>query len=290
MHNILTLQNRPENILMLAAQRQLYMEAKRFFMIQVYITVPVTIVLSLLKLIPAEISGNFFVYTASFFGGAISIADLIIGHFIVSDYRSQAAKIREEFDCKVYEMEWDNISIRSKVDRETINKFGYKYRTIPDSPLENWYPEEIANQSREKAIYTCQKSNVHYDRSLRNKYVTTVCLVSMGIFLILFLISLTTDFSLRTFVFQVVIPSFPVLILTVKIITEHTKLIKASNELHKSMTALDQKESAINMQQLRVVQTQIYCNRKTGALVPDFFYNRERKKLEKEMHVNAANQ
>jgi len=38
---------------------------------------------------------------------------------------------------------------------------------------------------------------------------------------------------------------------------------------------------------LRQIQDKIYCSRKDSALIPDWYYNKKREKLEEDMKLNA---
>lgn len=287
MHNILVNQNKSENILRLAAQRQLYKEAKRYLIIQILITVPATIVLSFLKLIPSGVLGFNIVAVAAFFGAIISIADILIGHFLVSNYKCKAAKVQEEFDCEVYEMNWDKISVGNRVPQETVNEYGGKYKEIPGAPLLDWYPVEIADLSKEKAILICQKTNLYYDKTLRNKYIWATGITSLIVLCIIVITSLIGNPSFGDFMLRIFAPFLPVLILSLRIIIEHFKSAKALGELHATVSNLTDLINDSNIADLRLVQTKIFASRKDSPLVPDFFYNKRRKVLEDSMHRNA---
>jgi hypothetical protein len=288
MNNILQNQNKPENLKKLAAQRQLYKEAKKYFMLQIWFTVPVTVLLAFLKLIPESVLGFNAAYVAAYFGIIIAIADQLVGYYIVSDYRTKAAKIQEQFDCEVFEMEWNMILVPKKVPVEVINKFARRYIDNPKYPLTDWYPEEIKGYSKEKAIYSCQQASLHYDRTLRTKFIRTIGIISASILLLMILVSLVEGLTLRNFFIQVIAPFLPVLIITLKIAFENRKSIKEANDGHAIISNFSSENVTPPMSELRKIQDKIYCNRKSSPLVPEFFYSKERMKLEEEMHENAA--
>lgn len=288
MNNILQNQNKSENLKKLAAQRQLYKEAKQYFMLQIWFTVPVTVLLAFLKLIPESVLGFNAAYVAAFFGIIIAIADQLVGYYIVSDYRTKAAKIQEQFDCDVFEMEWNKILIPKKVPVEVINKFAKRYVDNPKYPLTDWYPIAIKDYSNEKAIYTCQKASLHYDRTLRTKFIRTTAIISGSILLLMILISLMESLTLRNFFVHVIAPFLPVLIITLRIAFENRKSIKEANDGHAITSNFSTENVTPPMSELRRIQDKIYCNRKNSPLVPEFFYNKKRHQLEDEMHVNAV--
>ena len=287
MNSILLNQNKPENIKKLQAQRQLYAEGKKIILLQIILTVPVTILLALLKTIPTERIGFSIFYYAALYGIIVAIFDIFCNK-VVGNYKTDAAKIQEQFDCDVYDMEWSQIFVGKKVPQETINKYAKKYIPNPKAPLIDWYPTEIGNYSPEKAIYVCQKTNIYYDSALRNKYKWTSIWVSLGILILLLIFSLGADFTVRSFLVQVIFPFLPVLVLTSRIVTDHSRTIKAANDLHQTINNLLGSHSELSMDNLRTIQSKIYCNRKDSPLIPDFFYNKKRQKLEIEMHENAA--
>ena len=286
MHNILTLQNRPEKIRMLAAQRQLYKEAKKFLMVQIFLTVPLTIAFAFLRLILTGVNANI-TSLVIFLGVLVTIADILIGYCYVSNYRTKAAKIQEQFDCEVYEMSWESLCAGKKATSETVNEFGNKYVPVPNMPLEDWYPVEIG-LSKEEAILVCQKTNLHYDSSLRYEFVSAVVISSLVILGILVGIAFIGNPQFTVLLTFIVAPFAPVAYLTLKIYFEHRKSIKASDELHDTISALSESNKIPSAQELRTIQNSIYKSRKDNALVPDFFYNWKRKKLEAQMHMNAA--
>ena len=288
MHNILVNQNKPENILRLAAQRQLYKEAKWFFKMQIFLTVPITIVLSLLRLIPESVFGFSLVSVTAFLSVVVALGDLIVDFFYVSDLKTKAAKVQEDFDCSVYEMPRNEVFCKKNIPAESVKKFSRKYVPNPKSPLEDWYPVEIRNYPKEKAIFVCQKTNLHYDRTLRSKFIRDSLLVATSILALIVTCALIVNPSTAGFFTLFIAPALPILVLALKILFSHLKAIRASNELHEIINSLNEKNSGITMNELRDVQNRIFCIRKDGPLVPEEFYNKKRKKLEEEMHANAV--
>jgi len=288
MNNILINQNKPENIKRLEAQRQIYSEGKKILLWQIFLTVPVTVLFSLLKTIPPDKIGFNVTYYAALYAIVISLIDIFLFNYLIGNYKTNAAKIQEQFDCDVYDMEWNKIFVDKKVPNETVNKYAKKYIPNPKVSLIDWYPAEIENLSTENAIHVCQKTNLYYDSALRNKYKWASIYTSAGVLILLFAVSLATDFTVGNFLVQVFVPFLPVLILTSKIIVDHSKAIKTANDLHQTIDTITDSHNAPSMNELRKVQDKIYCNRKDSPLIPDFFYKKKRRKLEDEMHNNAS--
>jgi uncharacterized membrane protein (GlpM family) len=222
------------------------------------------------------------------YGILLAIIDIVLFNYLIGMYRTDAAKIQEEFDCSVYDLEWDNISVGKKVVPEVINKFASRYVHDDRFPLTDWYPQEIENLSHLNSILVCQKTNLYYDSSLRLKYKATGIIVACITFIILIIVSLSSNLTLRNFFIQVLLPFLPVFVLTMKIIVDHTKSIKASRELHQTINSYFDLHNLPSYNELRKIQDKIYCHRKDSPLIPDFFYNKKREGLENEMHENAS--
>lgn len=286
MNNILINQNKPENLKKLAAQRQLYREAKRVFGLQILFTVPITILLSLLRLIPSSDMPFNIATLIAIVSVLITVADIIVSQSIVTPFKNNAAKIQDQFDTEVYEMDSDILFTGKAVSPEIINRFSLRYVRDPKMPLEDWYPAEIKDYTKEQAIYTCQKTNLYYDSSLRTRFIRLTTIFSALTFLIILSTALAADASLNNFLLQVALPFTPVLYITLKIFFENNKSIRSANELHSVISALAGSKMP-TMSELRTIQNKIFCARKEGALVPEFFYKKKRSGLEKEMHNNA---
>jgi len=289
MENILTRQNQEENINKLCAQKQLYIKAKRVFLFQIFLTVPITVLLSLVKVVLGLFSIDISAYVLVY-GISLSLVDLILINFVINDLKTTAAKIQESFDCAVYDMEWHKIVVGKKPAKEIINKNCSEFKSSGKdiNKLVDWYPVEFINQPLLKSILLCQKTNLNYDTSIREAFKKKVYLVAGGTLLTLILFALIGDLSLQNFITRIVASFLPVFILTVKIIIENNKTLKNSEELKAAIDSLLEDENAISEKALRSVQDKLYLSRKDSALIPEFFYDKIRTRLEKEMHENAA--
>lgn len=287
MGSILVNQNKPENIKCLAAMRQLYSEGKTLVMLQLVLTIPVTIILSLLKLVPKETLGFDIAPYAALYAVLVLVLDLYVVNYLTGQKRTDAARIQELFDCEVYGMGWSSFFAGKKPDRELVNKKSSEYTDRPDAPLQDWYPTEIEQLPHEQAILVCQRTNLYYDSSLRRRYrLIIIWLAAVSLFLML-LDALITGLGIAEFFILIVVPFLPVFSVTQKIMADHSKSIKAATDLHQAVAALEAAGEAPSMEKLREIQSKIYCHRKDSPLIPDFFYYKRRDKHEKEMHENA---
>jgi len=286
-----TRQNQELNIDRLCAQKQIYVIAKRIFMFQIILTVPVTIALALLKLFLAiafkvDISAYVLLY-----GILVTVLDLVMITPLISETKKAGAKVQELFDCAVYDLGWNKIFVGKKPTQEAVTKNNRVFREDGGdvSKLVDWYPIELANRKPSEAVVLCQKTNLIYDSSLRKSFVNNVVLVAMGTLIILILFGLFQGYSLKDFLIQLCASFLPIFVLSTKIFIEQHKTLKSSEELRGSIDGLLDNVEGITVGDIRHVQDRIYSSRKDGALIPEFFYDRLRSRLEKEMHENAAN-
>ncbi|GAB3910608.1 S-4TM family putative pore-forming effector [Mucilaginibacter boryungensis] len=291
MDTVFTRQNEEANIDRLCAQKQLYIEAKKIFMLQIILTVPVTILLSLVKIIlftvfNIDISAYVLVY-----GISLTLIDLIVINLVINDFKLSAAKIQELFDCSVYDLEWNKFCAGKKPNQEIINKYSGKFKLSgrPESKLKDWYPIELANQTPTKTIVLCQKTNLNYDTSIRKRFRSNTLIVAFVTLLILIVFALFNGFSVKDFITQIACSFLPVFVLTAKIVIEQNKTLKNSEELRNNIEGILDDEDNITRKEIRSIQDKLYTSRKDSALIPEFFYDKIRDKLEVEMHHNAAN-
>lgn len=290
MKTLFTRQNEDQNVDCLCAQKQLYIEAKKVFMLQIILTVPVTILFTLVKIMlgffQIDISAYVLVY-----GISLTLGDLLLINFIISDLKTKAAKIQEFFDCSVYELDWNKIFVGKKPTKEIINNYSriFKRSGKPLSKLVDWYPIELERFHPLKAIVLCQKTNLNYDIAIRARFKKKVLIVAALTLIILILASLIGNISLSNFIAQVASSFLPVFVLTIKIITDQNKTLKNSEDLSNTIEALLENDDEISLKDIRHIQDKLYSSRKDSALIPEFFYDKIRDELEKEMHHNAAN-
>ena len=104
-NGIVERQNEEKYICYLAAQRQLYNEAKRLDGIEILFSVVLPLFFAALQLI---ISDNTYLNATSYVLSIISMGiSLLFGSYI-DRKKETAAEIQQHFDLYVYQMPWDN--------------------------------------------------------------------------------------------------------------------------------------------------------------------------------------
>ena len=137
MNNIPIDQNKPDNITKMQAVRAAYTCGKKLLMRQIILTGPVTIIMAILKITGTGKWNIDITYYAALAGGVISVIDILINKQI-SIYKTDAANIQEQFDCDIYDMEWNAFNAGSKVPSTKIKKYAKKYVENPSAKLTDW--------------------------------------------------------------------------------------------------------------------------------------------------------
>jgi hypothetical protein len=289
-------QNSSDNIRRLAAQKQLYFDGKRLFLWQFALSVPVTILLALSKVLLSAFFKVEIAWLTTAFGAILSVFEFFVLAGGISSRRTNAARIQEAFDTSLYGMPWNEITVGSHPQTETVNRYYRKFKQRDTTgekmtKLVDWYPIEASGAPQFKGILICQKANVHYDFSLRERFLFMIRASAITTFLLLFVFSLIENITIRSMLSQVLLPFLPILTITFKLTQEHNKSIKNLTELRQHLdkqVAHADVENTLSMDILRRLQDMIFLNRKDSPLIPEQFYDRLRNTLENEMHDNAA--
>jgi len=287
MNTIPEKQNQESNLKLLAAQRQLYSEAKFFQILSFILSFPVTLVISFLT--------SFVVWLQPYsvlYGILISILELTFLSKKQKDNQEKAAQIQQEFDCNVLELNWHKLNCGNKVDREIIQEFNKKYKSKNNnySDLEDWYSCSIINAPILYARLICQRSNIWWDSQLRIRYANTFFITFIIFTFIIFIIGCVRNFNFQTFI--VIIGQLaPSIIFTYrqyndnKEAAEKLNLLKNRAEIFIEKT----KEGHLRKEALEKesyqLQNQIYNNRRLNPPIINWFYTRLRNENEESMNI-----
>lgn len=292
----LSAQNSPENFQRLAAQKQLYFDGKLLLLWQLALSVPATILLSLTKVLMSTFVKVDISWLTSGFGALLSVFEFSLLTNGISSRRSDAAKIQEAFDTSIYGMPWNEYIAGSMPQIEIVNRYYRKFERKDKTgekmaKLVDWYPIEASGTPMLKGILICQKANVYYDFTLRERFIRLIRVSAIVTFLLLFAFALVENISIRSMLSQVLLPFLPILAITFKLTQDHNKSIKNLTELKQHLDKQVSQADAgntLSMDILRKLQDRIFLNRKESPLIPEQFYDRLRDGLEKEMHDNAS--
>lgn len=268
-------QNEKKSIDFLAAQRIIYLEAKKLRTIRIIGSFGLTIVAPFIML--------FFPLMKSLLGIIGGIWTVIA--FILSSKENtkvkEAATIQEEFDTYVFELDWNNIQCGHKISNEIIHAKSEKYKE--KYKLKDWYGK-IGGIDRRLSIIICQRSNLVWDWRLRKQFAWVIIISLLGLLGIGITIALYNCFSLMDYLVSIIIPSASALILGIKEIKEHFESANSKEALEKKINSIWENtilsEFAPSEIELRQIQDKIFQLRLNNALIPEWWFNRLRKEYE----------
>jgi hypothetical protein len=290
MHNIPQEQNTQRRLELLAAQRQLYSDAKNLQMVSVIISVPVVIAWSILVALFPPLA----VYSA-LWGIIATFLELLFFSRLQKTTQEKAAKIQQIFDCEVLEFNWASLNCGVRVEPETIIDASNRYkRKNPNlSKLQDWYPVSVGQLPIHQARIICQRSNVWWDAQLRRRYSKWILFILFSLTVIVLLIGLIGGLTLEKFLLAVLAPLTPAFVFGLRQYTEHTEAAVRLDRLRENAEALVQEvvSRRFTPQDLEresySLQTQIYDNRRRSPLILDWLYSRLRNEDEEKMNKGA---
>ena len=288
---ILERQNKDAHINELLAQKRVYSIAKNYQGFLIFISVPLPIIISLVvKSNPNLIDESSYIFVLYTIIAAVGEKIL---ESSIDRLKKIAASIKETFDNKVLGINPNETLNLVLTDRELIRRYSKKYRAkqqVIDKVI-NWYSLEIKNVKTNVASLLCQRTNITYDFSVRKRYKYLIYVISSLTFLVLLIIALINDLSVKGFLIEVILPSIPIIMFAYKEINSNTESIDNLNHLRnliESTLSETNINDTIEKKQLRSIQDRIYNNRLLSPLIPDFIYNSLRPKLEDEMNYSMA--
>lgn len=278
MKNILVEQNLDKNLRLLIVQRELYSKSKRFKILAL-ITLFISIVISVVSIIPIEFLRDY----PEYYFGYISIFFLVISLGIGKGSKSiqeKAAEVQQQFDCGLFNLDYQPV-----VDNEEILKISdeaiSKDRGIKEQ-VRNWYTDAISKFNFPYSALACQQQNIGWNISLSKRYLNFLLFL---LFLVIIIIIVTG------FIWNEIKPLFHsccgnfynFLVFSAAIIkTPVSSAWSTRNEIKEKEEFINEKHeifsdiSANSIECipyiLKEIQSNIFRFRKNHKPIPDFFY------------------
>jgi len=291
MNNIPQEQNLQRRLELLAAQRQLYSDAKNLQIISVIISVPVVIAWSILVALFPTLA----VY-AALWGIIATFLELLVFSRLQKSTQEKAAKIQQIFDCEVLQFNWASLNCGVRVERETIIDASNRYKRKNLNfiqQLQDWYPISVGQLPIHQARILCQRSNVWWDAQLRRSYSKWIIIILLSLTVIVSLIGLIGGLTFEKFLLAILVPLIPAFVFGLRQYTEHNEAATRLDRLRENAEVLFEQviSRRYTTQDLEresySLQTQIYDNRRRSPLILDWLYSRLRNKDEEQMNKGA---
>ncbi|SFL61506.1 hypothetical protein SAMN04487943_102463 [Gracilibacillus orientalis] len=294
MNSIVIKQNEQKSIEILAAQRLTYTQGKKLQTSEFFISVVLVVFFNLLSLVIQNFAEGYLTELNIFNAFVVSIA-LVVSEAVlnpnISKRKEKAAKLQELFDCYVLGIDHNSIKTGVLPDYESINSLYKKFISNKGdiNLLQDWYSKDVENVPLEYGRIICQRSNFWWDVTLRLKYRQIV--IISAIFLLLFLLSVTSlvGLTFNSFLINVLMPFLPALILVIRRVNQNSQAIISKKYLKEKVEEVWE-DIFVNIKSdselydiARELQNEIFENRKTNTLIPEFIYMKMRSDQEEDM-------
>lgn len=302
-NNIIERQNEEDNLLFLAAQRNLYSEAERWVKIEIllggfiigasYFLLPVFLpnIFSSLNIDYSSLK-PFIGFIAPLSGLIFTIIDIGYINPEINVIKEKAAKIQENFDCDVFELLWNDIKI-DRIDMEEVNLNANKYikKQKNLNSLKMWYEEPIKKLPLQMGRFLCQRTNCWWDSNLRKNFIDKLKLMGFCFLILIIIFTLYKSISTKelvTGISTLIYGGFSFLYYYVFLIRQINDNENSNRKISKIKDKIDEIwQNILNSDKKtdfdilsRQVQDEIFDHRKTTPIVFDWFYRREKDKHE----------
>ena len=265
--DILNIQNEEHFINLLKAQRIAYSHAKRYLFIDL-ISIIIAIALPVIAISNPNLINMM---------SAIGVVWTII-YLIVESFRKkktiEVAKIQEQFDTELFDIENNPTLIKDKINPDKIYDLSIKNKE--EDSLKNWYSWRIRNElPKNIKILLCQRINSSWELDLRKRFVFLLIfalILYYGLFLILLLVKNTGIYD----ILLLLSPSISFLVYGVQHSIALNKQITSKNELlttiDEYLTKYQKKKEMPKETKIRRIQDMIYLQRTVPEKIPNWFY------------------
>ena len=275
-------QNSPWSIQLLAAQRQLYSEAKRWRRLGAWSVTAAAIVGVAATLVAPEL-----LKLIGPMGGVVGLAQWLAS-LVEKQFVKTAANMQEQFDDSVYQLPWNPV-LGTKCDPEDVIAAAARHNG-DRTKLADWYtlPYGVPYPLD---ILLCQRTNLRWDSVLRRSYAKLVIAVLSALFLAAAAGGVIHGLSLGELLFAL-LPLTGALRLGIETVRGQYKHADDQGDLKELVEATwDRarlKPHSISPSDLRSIQDEIFRLRTVAPPVPDGFYWKKRDEMEHEAKAAIA--
>ncbi|MCD7883624.1 MAG: S-4TM family putative pore-forming effector [Lachnospiraceae bacterium] len=266
-NGIASRQNEDCSIAMLAAQRELYDNVKKFYALSTALSVWLPFVLAIFLLfIPEQIVLKIVSYIVSII---CMISSLVIDKYI-EEQKTLAAFVQQKFDTYVYAMPWNKrlFGNDKNIDHEIVVHSKKLFQNPQKKQkLYNWYPPNVDDKNIIDGILLCQRENIEWDVGLRKRFRY----ISIGMIIMLccvvFIMGLCRDEKVIELLCRAAFVA-PMIQWLVNVVGQLNKDIGILKELDEKINDNENK----NMDDLQDIQKLIYDHRRECYTIPSCIY------------------
>lgn len=288
---IVSKQNEDQQIKRLAAKKQLYLNENLVCGLQLVAGIATAIIGAVVQ---NKVTGSepYVVIVSALIG----LGDVVVFENLKGRWQRLAARIQEQFDCDVLQLEWGKLKAGPEPGPESTNEH-CKYffnNPVEKNKLVDWYPAIVKDLPLQSARILCQRENCLYDARLREAYITVI-IIGLGLLTIATLaIELSVNNKFVEAFSGIVAPLIPAYIIGLREIKHNKEALETAQRLYEyaeelwdkafNKTATDQELDVCS----RFLQDEIFDNRRRAPVIFDWFYLMLRKNNETLLTESAA--
>ena len=291
-------QNDLRNLERLAAQRQLYSDAKKLAVLQFLLNFPLLILASAVALwlnSPSYLKQIDISWLIAIISALVGITSFLI-NLSVARMKEKAAKIQELFDTDVLALSWNKVLANEPPDPEEILPLSKRYKETKEGDLKSlygWYSPSISELPDYAAKIVCQRANITWDSALRKRFSNLVVVLAVLCSLALIAAAVYQKVSLNFFILNIVFPILPLALFAYEQKKQNDDALRNMASLRGYIeeawdTAQSSDGDSNKLSTLtRCVQDGIYTHRKSAPLIFDWFYWRRKDAQEESMNYSS---
>lgn len=259
-------QNEDKCIAMLAAQRQLYNNAR----VLNFVLISTSIILPFIFSFISAFTQNRYVDSGSYILVIVALIISFIMYKYINNQKELAAFIQQQFDIYVYTMPWNSkIFGKNKCLNQDIAKYSKSIlnNNIKKQKLYDWYVIENDSKPLLEGIISCQRENYAWDIGLRKRFKMASIVVIVVLSIIILTIGIIYNEGLLVVIsrFAFIAPMLEWLLNTIKRINQDIKCLNTLDELINN-------DSKKTMEDLQDIQKVIFEHRKGCYTIPNSIY------------------
>jgi hypothetical protein len=272
----------------LKARSSVYRKANRLAGLQILLTAFVPAAMAVAGIWLANQKGIF-----ALFGLSIALLDMLVIDRKLAKMSAVAAKLGEEFDCRLFAIDWSDTLVGTRLPPETVREYCQGFPARREIELKNWYPEVVSKIPHQMGVVLCQRTNLWYDSELRLRYAEMVKWSGILAFCICFGLAWVMNYSLQQTVLAVLAPMFPFFAWTIRtfwrqadVSAAQARNLASAETMWKQVVRGTLTEENLRSA-IRDLQSAIFARRSSSPLIVPFLYRLVRPRMEDRMAAAA---
>jgi hypothetical protein len=193
-------QNTPWALDRVAAKTALYDRARTLATLQVVLAVVVPVAAAVLAVPFPELMP-----WGALYGIAMVLLEPLALEARQSRHRELAAKVQEEFDCHLFQLDWREGRVGPRPRPEDVAEWANRHRSrakardakVPGAKLRDWYPAVVGRLPLSRARLVCQRANGVWDSRMRARYADRIAVLLCAAAAVILVGGLATGDTLR---------------------------------------------------------------------------------------------